>query len=88
MLEVGKGSLCSLTPLETGLGRGECGEGASHSTVIPNKPPVKISKPQELLETTSGGRGGPVCYRLQFRGVHLDLGGGDDEAQKKETEFL
>ena len=41
MLEISKDSLRSLIPPETGLSRGECGEGASHETVISDKPPVK-----------------------------------------------
>lgn len=63
-LEIGKGSFHPLIPLETGLSKGECGEGASHGTVISDEPPVKIGKPQELLEATSGRRDGPVHYHL------------------------
>ena len=57
-------------------------EGCSDVAKVPDKSPVKVGKPQELLNLFATIRCRPLSHSTDFSWVHLHLSRGYDEAQE------
>ena len=72
-------------PLELPLWRRESMERSCYRAEASEKPPVKVSKPEELLNLLAAVGGWPLGHSANFSRVHLYTSGGYDEVQERDS---
>ena len=60
-------------------------ERGSYCAKASDKPPVKVSKPKELLNLLVAIRCGPLSHSVNFSWIHLYLSSGYNEAQEEDS---
>ena len=69
-------------PVEPNLGRGQSVEGSSYCAKASDKPPVEVSKPEELLNFLAAIRRWLLDHSAHFSRIQLHPSRGYDKAQE------